>query len=52
MNAYRYYVYDKDGNKVFDSSSMRDAKLWLGGGNYMVRKDLLGKQPDKIYKAQ
>ena len=48
---YRYLVYDEDGNKIFDTFSYWDARAWLHGTNYMVRQDMSGLLPDKIYRV-
>ena len=48
MNAFRYYVYTPQGKCVFDSATKADASVWCNKGNYVVRKDLYGKLPDKI----
>jgi hypothetical protein len=48
-HSFRYFVYDPDGRRVFDSSRKDEASLWLGGGRYMVRRDLLGNYPDKTF---
>ena len=50
MTRFVYYVYNPDGGVVFHSCRLYEARLWLGGGNYIVRKDLMGNTPDKIYK--
>lgn len=52
-HVFRYYVYDPDGTRVFDSSRKDEASLWLGGdsGRRMVRKDLLGNYQDKTYES-
>lgn len=49
-HSFRYYIFDPDGTRVFDSARKDEASLWLGGGRYMIRKDLLGNYPDKIIK--
>ena len=51
-HTFRYFVYNPDGTKVFESSRKDEASLWLGGGSgrRMIRKDLLGNYPDKIYE--
>ena len=47
-HTFRYYVYNKDGKCIFDTSSRADALVWIGGnGNHCIRKDLLGNYPDK-----
>lgn len=51
MSQYIYRVYKEDGTKIFESCSRSDAKVWLTGSNYMVRQDILGNTPDKIYRA-
>lgn len=47
---YRYYTYDPNGKCVFNSFRLDEAKLWLMDGGQIVRKHLLGEEPDKIYK--
>lgn len=47
-HMFRYYVYDRNGKLIFDTSSREDAKVWrFGNGYHIVRKDLLGNYPDK-----
>lgn len=46
-HAFRYYVYDQQGVCIFNSSRKDEAEVWLGNGNYIIRKDLLGNYPDK-----
>ena len=49
-HVFRYYVYDDDGRKLFDTSSLADARVWLDGERYIIRKDFLGNYPDKTIK--
>lgn len=47
-HSFRYYVYNKQGELVFDTAYREDAKVWAEqGGNYIIRKDFLGNYPDK-----
>ena len=47
-HTFRYYVYDRNGNLIFETSSREDAKIWgYYNGSYIVRKDLLGNYKDK-----
>lgn len=47
-HTFRYYVYDKHGGCVFESSYRYDAMVWAeGNGNTIIRKDLLGNYPNK-----